>query len=341
MVEPEDRYKISITRPFLLTLVAAGFAIGVFVGAGMRLFTPIQTTKGGNEGENPESAFSFIRPPVQQKDAPGSRAGKELKPFRYKVNEAIQRLIKESDADLVSVYFRDLNTGNRFGIGERDKLLAADLLKIPLMMAYFKWSEASPVVLRKALLYTGDEGRSETLEPGKKYTVNDLLHRMIVSNDQAAYAILFANLPRPRLEKIFKELYVDYDPQRQDEYLSLSAYASFFRVLFNASYLSEEMSEKALRFLSRSASKTAMSSGLPAGIAFSGKRGEQTIRTSDDEEAAAQYRMHELGIIYHPSRPFLLGFVVQGKDRDQITKAIHDLTRLVYDEVDQQTQEGS
>jgi len=171
--------------------------------------------------------------------------------------------------------------------------------------------------------------------------VSDLIFRMIVNNDEDAYALLSSNIQRPRLEKIYKELYTDYDPQRPDDHLSLSAYASFFRVLFNASYLSEEMSEKALRYLSRSAPHTAMSTGIPVGIVLSGKRGEQEIRMSDDEEALPQYRVHELGVVYHPVRPFVLGFAVRGGDLEHVNKILRNLTRLVYEEVDQQSQESS
>ena len=99
------------------------------------------------------------------------------------------------------------------------------------------------------------------------------------------------------------------------------------------------MSEKALRYLSRSAARTAMSSGVPTDIAFSGKRGEQLVKAADDESDLPDYRIHELGIIYHPNRPFLLAFCVRGEDTDKINKTIREITRLVYEEVDQQAQD--
>ena len=345
MTNREEQNRISISRKLLLTLIAVGFALGIFVGAGMSLFTPLSPVKDNTATGGPDGVFNFIRPPALLKGAEGSRPGKELKPFRYKVNEAIQRVVQDGDVESVSVYFRDLNNGNRFGIGEREKILPTNLMKLPLMIAYFKWSELSPVVLRKTLIYTGKEQQSapqagkaaSELEPGKSYLVNDLIFRMIVRNDDAAFTVLSANMPRPRLEKIYKELYVEYDPRKQDENMSLSAAAAFYRVLFNASYLSEEMSEKALRYLSRSSARNAMSAGLPPGLALSGKRGEQAFATADDEETPPLLQVHEFGIIYHANRPFLLGFMVRGRDADHINKTIRELTRLVYEEVDQQS----
>jgi beta-lactamase class A len=345
MTKHEEQNRIAISRKFLLTLIAGGFALGVFVGAAMSLFTPFSPVKGNTAAYSPDGVFNFIRPPALLKDAEGGRPGRELKPFRYKINESIERAVHDGEVDGISVYFRDLNNGNRFGIGERDKVFPLSLQRLPLMIAYFKWSETNPVVLRKTLMYSGKEepaarqpGKSAgELGPGKSYTVNDLIFRMIVRNDDAAFALLSANMPRPRLEKIYKELYVEYDPQQQNEDLSLSALAAFYRVLFNASYLSEEMSEKALRYLSRSSARNAMAEGIPPGIALSGKRGEQVFATAEDEETPPLLQVHEFGIIYHANRPFLLGFTVRGRDADQINKTIRNLTRLVYEEVDQQS----
>ncbi|HSB33155.1 MAG TPA: serine hydrolase [Nitrospirota bacterium] len=153
------------------------------------------------------------------------------------------------------------------------------------MIAYFKWAESNPLVLRKTLTHTGDEKRRaerelgsqvSKLEPGTAYSVNDLIFRMIAYDDAAAYALLRAHLPPGRLEKIYSDLSADYNPRKQDEFLSLKALAAFYRVLYNASYLSEEMSEKALRYLSKAISQSGMASVIPSGIDIAAKLGERT-----------------------------------------------------------------
>jgi len=55
---------------------------------------------------------------------------------------------------------------------------------------------------------------------------------------------------------------MNYDPEKKEDSLTLSAYASYFRVLFNASYLNEEMSEKALRYLAHSVFRNGMAAGI-------------------------------------------------------------------------------
>ena len=345
----EDRKKIRISRSLFLTLLGGAFALGIFIGAGtLGLFTPIQAEKGDGLPGAREGEFRFIRTsPVVTKGPNGKRLNRELKPFRYKVAALVEEKLKKGEAADISFYFRDLTTGNRFGIRENDKFSPKSLLKLPLMIAYFKWAEANPLVLRKTLTFSGTEPRTdpphvkplEVLEPGKRYAVNDLIFRMIAYDDTDAYQLLYANLPAGRLDKIFKDLNVEYDPhkEKEEDSLSLSTFAAFYRVLFNASYLSEEMSEKALRYLSKSTFRDGMASGTPPNIEIACKHGERTLRvaTGDDEEDL--YQLHEFGIVYHPTRPFLVGVMVRGDDFNSLMKVIRDITRLVYEEVDQQS----
>jgi beta-lactamase class A len=345
---PEEKKKITIRRSLLLTLVFGAFALGIFIGAGaLGLFTPLQADKGGSFIDSREEEFKFIRASLESKKTEGRIASRELKPFRYKVNALIEEKLKKEEAAAISFYFRDLVNGNRFGIGENDKFSPKSFLKLPLMMAYFKWAETNPLVLRKTLTYKGTENQAEQkyikplaeLQPGKHYTVNDLIFRMIAYDDTAAYTLLSASLPPARLDKIFKDLNVEYDPHKdkEEDSLSLSAFAGLYRVLYNASYLNEEMSEKALRYLSKSTFRDGIASGVPQNIEIAGKHGERTASVVVEGEEEELYQLHEFGIIYHPNRPFLIGIMVRGDDFNKLMKVIRDITRLVYEEVDQQS----
>jgi beta-lactamase class A len=341
----EEKKKISIGRHVLLTLLAGSFALGIFIGTTVNIFTPFPTGRGEAVSGRTEGTFRFIRASLDSKNPVGSPSNKELKPFKYKVNGLIENSLKGRDAVSISFYFRDLNTGNRFGVGSVEKFLTRTQWKLPLMIAYFKWSESNPLVLRKTITYTktadGTEPTRTTqtkeITPGKSYTVNDLIYRMIVYNDGAAYALLYANLPPSRLEKILKDLDVEYDPNKTEDALSLNSFAAFYRVLFNASYLSEEMSEKALRYLSQSAFRDGMASGVPPNIEIASKHDDRIISGPGGNSDQKLHQLYEFGIVYHPIRPFLLGVMARGDDFPKLVKAIRDTTRLVYDEIDQQS----
>jgi beta-lactamase class A len=339
----ESRGKIRIGRSALVTMVLGALSLGIFLGAGViSLLSSGSSERNGLSSRNSDGEFRFIRKGIERNP---SLSG-ELKPFRYKVNALIQEKLARGAVSAVSVYFRDLNNGNWMGIGERDRFSPKNRLKMPLMMAYFKWAEVSPVVLRRSLTCTGEAGDSDDLaavhpppplEPGRSYAVNDLIFRMMAHDDPSAYRLLLANIPARRLERVFRDLNVEYDPKNDEDPLSLRAAATFYRVLFNASYLSEEMSEKALRFLSRSTFRDGMASAIPASMEIASKAGKRNIAASGQSGEGMSLQLHEVGIIYHPERPFLLAIMVRGAEGNDLTLAIREITRLIYEEVDEQS----
>jgi len=327
-----------------MTLIVGALSLGVFLGAGMMgVLSPFQADKSEEQPSGREGTFRYIRTVVEPRDA-RTKATPEMKPFRYKVNDLIQEKVKNGDASSVSVYFRDLNNGNWIGIGERETFSPKSLLKLPLMIAYFKWAEANPLVLRKSLTYVRKDAATEQAAPvktelvlGNSYTVNDLIYRMITRDDGEAFVLLSANIPKARLDRVFKDLNVEYDPHQDDDSLSLRGFAAFYRVLFNASYLNEELSEKALRYLAKSSLKRGMASAIPMNVEIAGKYGERTVTVSEGGQKIVLNQLHEFGIVYHPRRPFLLGVMVRGEDPANLEQTIRDITRIVYEEVDSQS----
>jgi beta-lactamase class A len=345
MDEVKKVSNITISRSLLWVLIAGAFALGIFVGRGAWLFNAGLADKTGSEYLQSVEDFAYIRLSITEGSAE-PRKIRELKPFRYKVDALVQEKINDEDASSVSVYFRDLDNGNWFGIREDEKFSPEIQLKLPILIAYFKWSEDNPLVLRKKILFQGVGvtpaprylRSPKPLEAGSAYAVNDLLFRMTAYGDNDAYTLLMANLPPAYLQKVAKDLYVNYDPEVTGDSLTLSAYASYFRVLFNASYLNEEMSEKALRYLARSVFRDGMASGIPSDSNIASKAGERVIRTVDSEGLPEEVlQLHEFGIIYHPERPFLLGVTARGGDFRDLARVIRDITKLVYAEVDSQS----
>jgi beta-lactamase class A len=342
MEQEQGVKKIPIPRSLFLIMLVMAFAVGVFAGRSTWLFSAGQQDQQDTEALPLSEEFRFIRQSLQA-DVQDARKIRELKPFRYKVDALIAEKLQDEEATFVAVYFRDLHNGNWFGIRDQEPFSPENQLKIPLMIAYFKRAEANPLVLRKKLAFMDSGVRNEAaalgpqrpLEQGRSYTVNDLIFRMVAYSDDNAYALLEHNLPAKYRNRIYTDLYVNYEPNKKDDLISLSAYASFFRVLFNSSYLSEEMSEKALRYLSRTSFRKGIAAGIPPDIDLAAKAGERTVGQTAD--GAPLLQLHEFGIIYHPGRPFLLGVTVRGTDYDELASVIRDITRLIYTEVDRQS----
>lgn len=349
MTMPEkttDKKTITLTRSFLAVLLLATFAFGAFIGRGTGMLGGMYETSSEERTADTGGSFRFIRSSSVHGSPGGTRAFQDLKPFRYKVDALIQRKVSSGDASTVSVFFRDLVGGHRFGIREQEAIAPESLLKLPLMIAYFKWAESDPRVLRRKVTYAGSDDRSEQqsvhaakpLERGRSYSIDDLILRMIAYNDGDAHALLMANLPPGHLDRVYKDVYANYDPAKKDEVVTLTAYASFFRVLYNASYLNKNMSEKALRYLSRSAFRDGVVAGIPSNVDCAIKFGERTVQAEAGGESGerAVKQLHEFGIIYYPNRPFLIGVMARGEDPGKLANIMREITSLIYEEVDRQ-----
>jgi len=325
-------------------LLLSVFALGIFIGSGSTLFRgEVRKSADAEPSALREGGFTFINPLLECESNPELSASKELKPFRSNINALVERALGEGAAENISVYFRDLNNGQSFGINENDKFSPANLLKIPVMIAYFKRAELNPLILKKRLPFSGGEDwtQGQTIRPlrsivrGKSYTVDNLIFRMISYDDTNAFQVLYANLPPEQLKKVYADLSVDYNPAVQDNSLSLKGYAAFLRVLYNASYLNRELSEKALKHLSSSVFREGIIAGTPPGVEIASKFGERTIHVSDEEPDIMQ--LHDFGIIYFPKHPYLLGVMTRGKDFKELGKVIRDISHEVYEEVYRQS----
>lgn len=334
------RREITINTTVLLSLIAVVFVIGALVGMQVG---PLM--RGGDSDgilDLGVTQFKYTHPLSER--PVGKGALKELKPFRYKVKEFVDGRKDRGEATATAVYFRDLAYGTGFGINEKDSFAPAGLLRIPLMMAYFKWAESNPLILGRKVAVAEDEGGEQpqegpspplrSVEPGKAYAVDDLIFRMIAHGDDRAFAALMDHLPAERLDRVFRDLYPDYDPGRIDECVTLSGYAPFFRVLYNASYLERDASERALDHLARPTNKNGIAAGVPRTVEVASSFGHGTIPV---RAAADEQQVHDIGIVYHAGRPYLLGIIARGGDRKALEALLSDISRIVYREVDQQT----
>ena len=111
-----------------------------------------------------------------------------------------------------------------------------------------------------------------------------------------------------------------------------SAYkvASPFRILYNATYLGQDLSELALEFLAQSEFRSGLVAGVPAGIVVAHKFGEKA------DAASGQVQLHDCGIVYHPANPYLLCVMSRGPDFESLDDLIADVSRTVYAEVEAQ-----
>ncbi len=239
----------------------------------------------------------------------------------------------------VAAYYRDLNNGPAFGINQNKEFFPASLLKVPLMMAFLKHAESDSTLLTKEVTFRKVNAPElaiqnilpdKALDDGKKYSVDELVQRMIAYSDNDAMETLYPLLPEKEYQDLYLNLGIDHiDPANAATALSVVEYSTFFRVLFNASYLSQASSEKALGYLAQSTFTAGLRAGVPAQVQIAHKFGERDL-------GDGFYQLHDCGIVYVPKSPYLLCVMTRGTNRKVLEDAIRDISKFTYGQVQKQ-----
>ena len=219
-------------------------------------------------------------------------------PFKRKVKELIQAQIGKGQVREVAVYYRDLHDGPWFGINEDKEFDPGSMLKVPVMVAWLKRAEANPQALSERLTYDYPEDMrvmqtikpAQSAEPGRSYTVEELLRLMMNYSDNNATRLLYSRLKPEELGDVLDGMDVDNRTKEGANSITVHGYSGLYRILYNASYLNREMSERALQLLSLQDFPQGMVAGVPKGTVVAAKFGERTWDAGEKAPPASRIR---------------------------------------------------
>lgn len=309
--------------------VVVGIAIGIFIPK-PRVVPQIITD---TDTEMRLSGYKFISPLLECE--PGVQEGEiAYQPSRTQLTAYINQQKQLGNITDVGLYYRDLNNGPWFAINESLPFSPASLLKLPVMMAYYKLAEDNPSILQQKIQFTKSIGVTEqffqpqkALIPNTTYTVDELINRMIIYSDNDATWLLENYIPNSEIDQVTKDLGVatatDTTP---DNYMSVRSYATLYRILYNASYLDRNYSEKALQLLSQTDFPVGLAKGIPKNIPVADKFGEREL---DD----GTKQLHDCGIVYYPNHPYLLCIMTRGNDYTKLSTVIEELSQKIYTDI--------
>ncbi len=316
--------KVSIALIFL----GLGLGLGIFVGKNTSNKDVDTSPREIRLGEN-----KFTNP-LLECEVNGMVGETEYKPSKNKITSYINDQLDKKNITHASVYYRDLNNGPWFGINERENFSPASLLKLPVLMAYLKQAETNPGLLTKKLLYKKVSAPVEQnfipispLLDDAEYTIDELLSHMIIYSDNDALFLLEKNIDAAAIDAVTRDLGIETATDTTPEdYMSVKSYASLFRVLFNASYLNREMSEKAFSILTKTAFPKGLVSGVPPNIPVAHKFGERELPNDVKQ-------LHDCGIVYYPKHRYLLCIMTRGTDYGQLETVIGTISKNIYEDL--------
>ena len=339
-----NRPKAGRSALLIISGIILGFIIGYFV-----FYTTKQTppkTRINTSAYQQKARKHFINPFSESKEF-RSYDVRPIPNLETIINKTVEQQITASNATSIAVYYRDLTNDQVIGVNETEKFSPASLLKVPVLITILKYAEDHPEVLTQTIFYDAPVkaihkdkpyGISDytVLIPGHHYSIDKLLEIMIMISDNDATILLlkFIDQQAPGLrESVEQELKLNTGHQDPStDFVSVKGYSSFFRTLYNASFLNEEMSEKALQILSKTGYGNGIRLVVPKDIVVSQKFGHRKI-----DETHEQY--HHFAIVYHQNKPFLLGIMTKGKTNEHLQSAIASIADTIYKSVDKQTQE--
>lgn len=315
--------KISINLTGIVVLALVCLVLGA--GIWQLSCNPISNKTNEKEALR-QSGYKYISPLLECSDVRDISRGE----VEEAMSELINNRISNGDINYASVYFRDLNNGPWVGINEQEKFTPASLLKVPLLIAYLKIVQSNPSILKEKIrvepnqtTLTQNITPSSSVIEGNEYTVDELLQKMIIYSDNQAANSLLKHIDINDLNQTYSDLGIKVPTgDASEDFMSVVEYASFFRILYNASYLNHDMSEKALEILTKSQFNQGLKAGVPENIEIAHKFGERVYTTNN--------QLHDCGIIYKDKSPYLLCVMTRGADFNKMINVIKDISQLVY-----------
>ncbi len=322
-----------------LMLLGLGTGVGYFLGLHYEQGILVSDLNLIHPLRNHDSSYQFISPllayVVPSDDQQNALAG-----LKNSISTFIDSQKNSGSLSDASVYFYDLNLGRWIGINENEKYNPASMLKVVIMVSYFKEAETNPTILQQNLTYTGAVNASiqedafnatSNLQIGQSYSVEDLVEKMIIDSDNGAEVLLFDNIDQNNLDAVYNALNIaNPDTVSGTFTISPRTYSLFFRILYSATYLNDDMSEKALSILSQATFKDGLVAGLPSKLVVAHKFGEYVVTNSSNQMQGVE--LHDCGIVYYPTNPYFLCVMTKGSNLPQLENTIKNISSLVYND---------
>lgn len=251
------------------------------------------------------------------------------------LDKIIEGMKKTGTIKQASVLLKDIDQGEWMDVNPAEKYHPASLMKVPLLLGYLRRAENAPDLFEQQWLFEKSSDfqhfpqyfATKSIEPGKKYTVHELLYSMIAHSDNNATWMLASRLDKSYMKKVFGELGLS-QPAEFDMNLTMTVkeYSTFFNAIYNAANLSPEYADYAADLLSNCSFEEGFFKGFPSETRMWHKFGQWKSKDSDHE-------LHESGIVHIKGNPYLITIMTRGKDTDKLAEAIQEICRKIYDEI--------
>lgn len=228
-----------------------------------------------------------------------------------------------------SFYFEYLPSGTSIRIGSDNELVAASLIKVPLVMNLFKAAELKKLSLDDVITITEselDNGYGDLWKKGAgtKLSFRALAQLALEQSDNTATHAIYDHTKDVLNEdqQSLAQLDIDQDLENSQAVINAKAYTSVLKSLYLATYVNRDSSNEILGYLTNSAEHSRLTKDLPKNVKVAHKNGVYNQQWSESD----------CGIIYATKRPYALCIMI-GLPDQQANEFMASMSREIYDYV--------
>lgn len=221
---------------------------------------------------------------------------------------------------VVGLYVKDLRRGFEYAYNADQPFPSASLIKIPIMAATFLGVQEGRVSLQQRIRMAwqdkrGGSGQLRRFRPGRSFTVEELLRRMMVDSDNTAAQMLVSYLGFEYLNRAFERfglretrihpegLTLIDGKVRNENYTTPREMAFFLERIYRRELVSQEASDNMIGIMKSVRFRDRLARYLPREWEFAHKTG------------LLRQACHDVGIVFSPEGEFLV-CVLTGNNLD-------------------------
>lgn len=243
---------------------------------------------------------------------------------------ALEKTLRDKIAGFAGTYgvtFVNLATGERFGINDTQRYIAASTSKFPMNVLLWKRIASGEIDPDMMLEYKPEDleygtGIIQNQPYGTTYTVRKTSELSVIHSDNCGINMIIRLLNIEDIRQYLRDLggVVEYDNRHRSCPADMANVAvDLYRFYWENPAVAGEL----IQYLENTDWSDRIDAKLPDGVKVAHKIGNQT-RTSND-----------VGIVF-ASQPFVLSFMTADTDHGTACTNIATLSRIVYDHVEAQ-----
>ncbi len=250
------------------------------------------------------------------------------------MKEEVLRQLKEIPGK-VGFYYKNLVTGEEWSLNPELPLLAASVIKIPVLAEAFSQIASGKADGNELYKVRAEDkvpscGALTYLHTGLEVTLEDLCTLMIILSDNTASNILIRKFGIEEINGCMRGLGLkvttvnrllfdsEAAAQGKENYICAGEIGSLLEKMYRGTLVSKEASEKMLKILANQRLNGKMPFFFKNGVKIAHKTGEDDGIT------------HDVGIVYAP-QPFAVCFCSNEVDVPRFEMVIQRVTRKLYD----------